>query len=679
MKKKAAYLISFILVISLLLPAGIVIAAQISDDPQAVATVRVKVAHFAPFADSLDGTSVTVKVDGADALTDFKFGDITDYLDFEPGSYLIEIVPTGSTSAAISGTVTLTSGTDYTLSAIGDGTKQPLELFALVDENMASMSEAKLRIAHLAPFASNIDDTKVDICTDDGSVVAGLTDIPYKGYTDPYLNLPAGDYDLKIAAPGGTCDTTLLDLPSIRLAAGDIVDVFAIGDITNQPLGIASGTGFTATPPAKVKVAHFAPFADSLDGTSVTVKVDGADALADFKFGDITDYLDFEPGSYLIEIVPTGSTSAAISGTVTLTSGTDYTLSAIGDGTKQPLELFALVDDNMASMSDAKLRIAHLAPFASNIDDTKVDICTDDGSVVAGLTDILYKGYTDPYLNLPAGDYDLKIAAPGGTCDTTLLDLPSIRLAAGDIVDVFAIGDITNQPLGIASGTGFTATPPAKVKVAHFAPFADSLDGTSVTVKVDGADALTDFKFGDITDYLDFEPGSYLIEIVPTGSTSAAISGTVTLTSGTDYTLSAIGDGTKQPLELFALVDDNMASMSEAKLRIAHLAPFASNIDDTKVDICTDDGSVVAGLTDIPYKGYTDPYLNLPAGDYDLKIAAAGSSCATTLIDIPRIKLENQLVASVFAVGDVTNFAPSVITDPDITVTYYILFPYISR
>ncbi len=242
----------------------------------------------------------------------------------------------------------------------------------------------------------------------------------------------------------------------------------------------------------------------------------------------------------------------------------------------------------------------------------------------------------------------------------------SLLLPAGIVI----AAQISDDPQAVAT---------VRVKVAHFAPFADSLDGTSVTVKVDGADALTDFKFGDITDYLDFEPGSYLIEIVPTGSTSAAISGTVTLTSGTDYTLSAIGDGTKQPLELFALVDDNMASMSEAKLRIAHLAPFASNIDDTKVDICTDDGSVVAGLTDIPYKGYTDPYLNLPAGDYDLKIAAAGSSCATTLIDIPRIKLENQLVASVFAVGDVTNFAPSVITDPDITVTYYILFPYIPR
>jgi hypothetical protein len=70
---------------------------------------------------------------------------------------------------------------------------------------------------------------------------------------------------------------------------------------------------------------------------------------------------------------------------------------------------------------------------------------------------------------------------------------------------------------------------------------------------------------------------------------------------------------------------------------------------------------VVPGLEGVPYKGYTDPYLALDPGQYDLKITAAGTSCATTLIDLAPVTLEAGTVASAFAVGDGVNFPPQVI------------------
>jgi hypothetical protein len=639
-------------------------AAVVAPEANAI----VNVAHFAPFATGLDNTAVTVRVNGGNAITDFKYGDIQQ-VNLPGGDYLIEIIPDILGTVAISASVTLEDDMQYTLAAIGDGANQSLDLFAMVDDTQPLTDSAKLRVTHLAPFAAGM--ARVDICTDSGTEI--IPDFDFKEFTDPYLELPAGDYDLVIALDGTSCGTVAFDIPSVRLMNGDIVDVFAIGGANGFPVGVASTTGFDLTPPTRVNIAHYAPFATDTAGesplavssTAVTVTVNGSPVLTDFVFGEDSGYLTLDPGDYLVEVIPQATGTVALSGTLTLDPGMDYTAAAIGGANGYGLEFYVLEDDNSApTVGNAKIRISHLAPFDPDLADTQVDICTQDGSVVGGLVNVPYKG-SSGYLSLPAGDYDLKVTAAGTNCGTTLIEVPSLRLADGEIVDVFAVGDGVNQPVGLASTTGFTLTP-AKVIVAHFAPFAAGLDNTSVTVKVNGSPALTDVKFGAITNYLEFAPAEYLIEIVPTGTTTVAISGTFTLDPAMEYTLAAIGDGTNQPLELFALVDDNSQPMTgTARLRVSHFAPFAST--GTEVDICTETGSVVPGLAGVPYKGFTDPYLELPAGLYDLKVTVAGSSCATLLFDIPVIKLDDGQVASVFAVGGANGFAPMVLTVPDLT------------
>jgi hypothetical protein len=250
--------------------------------------------------------------------------------------------------------------------------------------------------------------------------------------------------------------------------------------------------------------------------------------------------------------------------------------------------------------------------------------------------------------------------------------LGTLFLLAGLVMAVLVVG-----------GSAWAQAPNAtnadpRVKVAHFASFADTLPGTSVTVRVNGANALTDFRFGDITNYLSLAPGNTFIEIIPTGSSTVAISDTFTLAADTDYTLAAIGNGSLQPLELFPMLDDNTAPMSGANLRVAHLAPFAALPMDTEVDICTDAGSVVGGLTSVPYKGVS-PYLNLPAGAYDLKIAAPNTNCATTIIDIPIFYLNEGDVGSVFAIGDVVNQEPLVVAYPDIINRNRLYFPFVGN
>jgi hypothetical protein len=191
---------------------------------------KVQVAHLAPFA--MDpGTAVTVTLNGAPVLTDFAYGDSTEYLEVPAGEYLVEIFPAGSATPAISGTLNLMGDTDYTAIATGDGVNQPLGLMALEDDNSTpAPGFFRLRVGHLAPFAPG--DALADVRLQNGDPV--LENVAY-GDVSPYLELPAGEYDLKITTPGG--DVTLIDPEPVTFTDGQILSAFATGEGANQSLG----------------------------------------------------------------------------------------------------------------------------------------------------------------------------------------------------------------------------------------------------------------------------------------------------------------------------------------------------------------------------------------------------------------------------------------------------------
>ncbi|MEM1411455.1 MAG: DUF4397 domain-containing protein, partial [Pseudomonadota bacterium] len=89
---------------------------------------------------------------------------------------------------------------------------------------------------------------------------------------------------------------------------------------------IAAGGSSLALADANVTIAHFAPFADTLAGTSVTIAVNGDTLLENVEFKDFTAPQALAAGEYTIDIIPTGATEPAISGTFMLMDDTDYTL-----------------------------------------------------------------------------------------------------------------------------------------------------------------------------------------------------------------------------------------------------------------------------------------------------------------------------------------------------------------
>ena len=236
--------------------------ASLLCSPLALADARVSVAHFAPFAEDIENTSVSVVLNGSVALLDVKYKDFTAYIPLEAGDYTIDIIPTGSDTVAITNTFTLEDGKDYTVYASGNGTLQDLELVALADDNTApAMGNVKVRVVHAAPFGPTSESTEVSIRTAGGDLVAGLQGVPYGGFSG-YLELPEGTYDLKVASNNG--QVNYIDPLPVPLASGTIATLFAVGDIITQDLSII------ATPIAEL------PLRDAVgDSTNGSFMLDG--------------------------------------------------------------------------------------------------------------------------------------------------------------------------------------------------------------------------------------------------------------------------------------------------------------------------------------------------------------------------------------------------------------------
>jgi len=215
---------------------ALLFAGAVTLAPSAWGDARVQIVHAAPFADTVEGTSVTVAANGSPLLEDFLYTDFTDFLDIPAGDYELTVTPTGGTDPAITADVTLEDNVEYTVLATGDGVNQPLALWPLVNDfDAPATGNLNLRVLHAAPFASDSDDTEVSIRTAGGDVINGLVGVPYFGDSG-FFEVPAGEIDFKVASNDGS--TNLIDPESVVLPPELNVTVVAIGDGVNQPLGI---------------------------------------------------------------------------------------------------------------------------------------------------------------------------------------------------------------------------------------------------------------------------------------------------------------------------------------------------------------------------------------------------------------------------------------------------------
>jgi hypothetical protein len=190
----------------------------------------------------------------------------------------------------------------------------------------------------------------------------------------------------------------------------------------------------TATVPASaadkamVRVLHGSPDAPSVDVFVNDAKVG---ALSGAEFGEVTDYVSVDAGSYGVKVCATADSTVCPIGPIDLTfaAGRKYTVAASDLLAQIKADVFT---DGSATAGKASVRVVHLSA-----DTPAVDVLTQDGSakVVENL------GYPDAtgYLKLAPGSYDLKVCA---SSDNTVcpLDPGALDLKGGVAYTVFAVG-----------------------------------------------------------------------------------------------------------------------------------------------------------------------------------------------------------------------------------------------
>ncbi len=179
----------------------------------------------------------------------------------------------------------------------------------------------------------------------------------------------------------------------------------------------------------------------------------------------------------------------------------------------------------------------------------------------------------------------------------------------------------------------------AMVRVLHGSPDAPSVDVFVNDAKVD---ALSGAAFGDLTDYVAVDAGTYSVKVCATADNTVCPIGPIDLTfdAGKKYTVAASDLLAQIKANVFT---DGSATAGKASVRVVHLSA-----DTPAVDVLTQDGSakVVEGLA---YPDATG-YLKLAPGSYDLKVCAAADNTVCPL-DPDALDLKGGVAYTVFAVG----------------------------
>ncbi len=385
-----------------------------------------------------------------------------------------------------------------------------------------------------------------------------------------------------------------------------------------------AATAIAAEPPgdSRVRVAHLSP-----DAPNVDVWVNGAYAFQNVAFEDITDYATLPAGDYLVQVEPAGAGGGGpfvISATLTLDPDTEYTVAALDELANITPGVF--VDDNsLPAVGNAHIRFIHGSPDAP-----AVDITLTDGTVLIANTAF---GEASSYLPVPAGVYDLEVRVAGTS--TVVLSLPGIAVAERTVYTAYATG-FAGGGLPALNAVISEDAGVSRVRVAHLSP-----DAPNVDVKVNGAVAVPDLAFEEITGYLELPSNAYLVEVVPAGMPGpVVISAVLDLDPNTDYTVAAVNDLAN--IEPLVLIDDNKTpAPGNAHIRFLHASP-----DAPAVDITLPDGTIIFG--NVAFKEVGN-YLPVPYGFYDVEVRLAGTT--TVVLALDDLPFKDQHVYTVYATG----------------------------
>lgn len=187
-----------------------------------------------------------------------------------------------------------------------------------------------VRVFHAAPQAPN-----VDVYVNDQMVFSNLA---FGDFTR-YVYLDEGEYNVSVYLAGQKdrpVINQMVDVPSQQ-----IFTVAATGNLDN--LGLLVIPDKVSKSPSQnyssVRVIHLSPNAPGVD-----ILVDGDTLFEDISFGEGTDYVDLNPGTYNVNVVLNSDKSVVLPLKVTLNPDKIYTIYIIGN--PPTLQAVQVVDGN---------------------------------------------------------------------------------------------------------------------------------------------------------------------------------------------------------------------------------------------------------------------------------------------------------------------------------------------
>ena len=401
----------------------------------------------------------------------------------------------------------------------------------------------KLQIVHASP-----DAPPVNLIVDGSS--AG-SNVEY-GQATIEGNFEVGSYSVQVDAvlPGGTT-ATVIGPADVPVTADTVTSVVALGPVA-IPLDfaiISKPDTSPATGNARLFVLHATSGAGGLP-VDVYVTAPGADLTMEmptgtFSFKETLGPVEVPAGDYQVRVTLAGNPAAIAydSGTVPLGDGDDITVAAIPNvsGGTAAVQLLALGPGGAGTIFDvntpAGLRVGHLSP-----DTVPVDVLVNGGVF---LNDVPYPAITG-ITALTPDTYTVSIT-DGSNPGAIFLPDTDLTLEAGTVYTVLATDFFANLTVDIlAEDDPRPVALYSKVRIIHAAPSeaAASVDIYLLDPALMGdltgqTPAYSAVPFGANTGYAALPSGDYDVVVTVAGTTTVAISGSVSIADGGVYTVIA--------------------------------------------------------------------------------------------------------------------------------------------
>ena len=309
---------------------------------------------------------------------------------------------------------------------------------------------------------------------------------------------------------------------------------------------------------------------------------------------------------------------------------------------------------------DACVSIVH-----ASADAPLVDIYVDGDLALSGLG----FGWWSNWVALPAGEHLVQVTPTGEATEAAVIDA-TVDLEAGAAYQVAATGFVSEiAPQIYGADVSAVESDTSRVRVVHTVA-----DAPAVDIAVTGGDVLVaGLEFPNASDYIEVPAGAYDLEVRVAGTEDVVLPlPGVEFAGSTVYDVYAIGTVENNAIAPFVIPSPVMAvdttsgevmaassacgavlgigGDSDACVNIVHASPDAPAV------YVYVNGDVA--LNGLEYGGYSG-WVALPAGEYQIQVAPAGTSADMAVIDA-MVSVEAGQAYQVAATGLLANIAPAI-------------------